>query len=352
MSAAQDLRQDDQIPDVALPEAGHDTIGHEEVYSRLRRQFELSRLPGGILLHGPRGIGKATLAFELARNILAASGDEDLPRIREQIANGAHPNVRVLRKGLRDNGAGFASEILAAPVRRIIHEFHQTKGRAGKRFCIVDAIDECNLSAANALLKILEEPPADSHFILISHSPGLLLPTIRSRCQAHAMRILSDQQVAAVLGNPLINGTQAAKNDFAAALKFAAGSPRRALEALKLADNKHLAALEIWLGQPAAASASVETALDITGGLGGAKNVGAMKFAREMVRTWIYNETRLAAYTRPLQKTRLASANQLWDKANTLFSQADTYNLDASQTLITLLDAVRKHARNTKGSNL
>ncbi len=344
--AEQVLREADQILDVAPPEAGHDLVGHGKVHARLMAQFEAGRLAGGILLHGPRGIGKATLAFCLARDILVAAGDEPASAIGEQIANGAHPNVRVLRKGLRESGKGFASEIVAAPARKIIHEFHQTRGRPGKRICIVDAIDDCNLSAANALLKILEEPPEDSHFILVSHSPGLLLATIRSRCQAHMLQILPDEQVKQVLNNPDIFSAKSSQSDIASALKLAAGRPRRAFEALKLADNKHIAALTGWLNAPA--SASNEVAIEIAEGLAGVKNAAAMKFAREMVLAWIYQETRAIAYAKPLQNKRLASANQLWDKANALFFQADTYNLDASQTMLTLFDAIRKHARQTQ----
>jgi len=340
------LREADQLVDVALPENGHALVGHTMVYDRLMAQFEAGRLAGGILLHGPRGIGKATLAFNLVRNILAVSGDEDIGVIGEQMANGAHPNVRILRKELRASGKGFASEIIAATTRKIIHEFHQTRGRAGKRFCIVDAIDDCNQSAANALLKILEEPPEDSHFILVSHSRGLLLPTIRSRCQAHMLKILPTDQVSVVINNPDIFSAKPAPSDIAAALKLANGRPRRALEALKLADNKHIAALTKWLNAPA--SAANETAFEIAEGLTGVRNVAAMKFARQMIIDWIYNENRAAAYTRPIEKMRLASANQLWDKANALFFQADTYNLDAGQTMVTLFDAIRKHARQTQ----
>ncbi|VAW20467.1 DNA polymerase III delta prime subunit [hydrothermal vent metagenome] len=337
------LREADQISDVAAPEDGHDLVGHGQVYARLMAQFEAGRLAGGILLYGPRGIGKATLAFNLVRNILASYGDEPIGRIGEQIANGAHPNVRVLRKGLRESGKGFASEIVAAPARKIIHEFHQTRGRAGKRFCIVDAVDDCNKSAANALLKILEEPPADSHFILVSHAPGLLLPTIRSRCQAHMLKILPEDQLQQIVGNPDIFSAKAPQNDIDAALKLAGGRPRRALEALKLAGNKQIAALMIWLASPETGTS--ETILEIAEGLAGVKNAGAMKFARQMLTDWIYNETRAAAYAKPLIKMRLASANQLWDKANTLFFQTDTYNLDASQTMVTMFDAITKHAR-------
>lgn len=346
MKTDDDEREADRISGVALPEAGHDLVGHREVYGRLISQFEAARLPGGILLHGPKGIGKASLAFSLARNILAASGDEPLERIRRQIANGAHPNVRVLRRVLRDSGSGFAGEITVAGVRKIIHEFHHTRGQGGKRFCIIDSIDECNRNAANALLKILEEPPPNSHFILVSHSPGGLLATIRSRCQAHALRVLPDKEVGEIVRRTLTSRQDSSLDDqLEVALKLAGGRPRRALEALNIADNRHLLALQDWLKAPA--YAPVKTALEIGDALAGVKNQSGMGFAREMALNWIYEENHRAAHAQPLDKKRLASANQLWEKANTLFSRTDTYNLDARQTLISTFDAIRTHARAT-----
>src|SRR5690606_9567358 len=112
---------------------------------------------------------------------------------------GGYPNLFVLRKAPRDTGKGFYTVIRVDEVRNFVEELRMTRGRAGHRVAIVDPMDDANPNAANALLKILEEPPADTTFLLVSHRPGQLLPTIKSRCHPIALRPLSDAQVREVV---------------------------------------------------------------------------------------------------------------------------------------------------------
>jgi DNA polymerase-3 subunit delta' len=310
-------------------------IGHVAARARLMALLERARLPGGILLHGPRGIGKATLAFELARRIFTRTGDEDEAAIAAQVAAGAYPNLRVLRKVPRETGRGFYTAIRVDEVRGFVEELRMTRGRAGHRVGIIDAADDCNPSSANALLKILEEPPADTTFLLISHRPGGLLPTIRSRCQAVALRPLSDAEVAAVLA---ANGADPARVPDAAAL--AGGRPRRAFEALALTDDGPLQALAAWLRDPL--QQTVAQMLGTAEALGADRAGASYGFASDMLRDWLAAEARAAAVAGA--RARLASASELWEKATALLADADEYNLDARQTLIGILDWIRAHA--------
>lgn len=329
MSGDAPAREADQIPDVPLPEERGHAVGHDAVRAELSLQLKEARLPGAILLHGPRGIGKATLAFDFARQILTATSDESPERVAEQISAGSHPNVFVVRRVPRD-ARKFFTVIRVEDVRGVRDALHQTRGRAGQRIAIVDAIDDCNDSSANALLKILEEPPPDTVFMLVSHRPGSLLPTIRSRCQSLALRPLGEADLRRVLAD-------AASDDVVA---LAGGRPRRGFEVAKLGDATALAALRGWLNRPTAAPPG--TQLTIADSLAGAGET-ELAVGRELIAEALASETRQAAREAG-DAMRLASASRLWEKAHALFADADTYNLDMRQTLVTILDAMRQHA--------
>jgi len=332
VSESEEVREPDQLDGVPLPESRHAVVGHSAARATIMAALDASRLPGGILLHGPRGIGKATLAFDVAREVFARTGDESPTHVAAQVAAGAYPNLRVLRKAPRETGKGFYTAIRVEEVRGLIEESRMTRGRAGFRIVIVDSIDDCNPSSANALLKILEEPPPETLFLLVSHRPGGLLPTIRSRCQQVALRPLKDADVRSVLGEQ--PGSEHA-------VVLAAGRPRRGFEALALGDNDGLTALQGWLRAPGNGKSAAYLA--VADALAADKDGAAYAFGREMLSDWIAAEARNAAQTG--QKARLASATTLWDKATALFADADEYNLDARQTLVSIFDEIRRHAQ-------
>jgi DNA polymerase-3 subunit delta' len=332
-------REPDQLDGIRPPEYQSEVIGHGPARDSLAALLKDGRLPGGILIHGPQGIGKATLAFQVARDIFAATGDEDPVHIAEQVASGGYPNLRVLRKAPKETGKGFYTVIRVEEVRELIERLHKTRGREGHRLVIVDPIDDCNVSSSNALLKILEEPPPDTLFLLVSHRPGQLLPTIKSRCHALALRPLGDAGVRRVLvaGRP-----QASAAEIDAAVALAGGRPRRGFEALLLGDTGALTALRAWLANPGQVPASIHLAIADT--LGAERDGAQARFARDIIVGWLADEARAAAATGG-PRSRLASATELWDKAHALFEEADEYNLDARQTLVAIFDAIRKHAQ-------
>ncbi len=192
------------------------------------------RLPGAILLHGPQGIGKATLAFNLTRAIFTATGDEDATPRRSAGRRGCRIRTWLLLRRRPKDAKGYYTVIRVEDVRKLREDLHQTRGRAGHRIAIIDSIDDCNPSAANALLKTLEEPPADTTFFLVSHRPGQLLPTIKSRCHSLALRPLADADVRAVLADQRAELTT---DELDRAVSLAGGRPRRAFETLTLGDG-------------------------------------------------------------------------------------------------------------------
>lgn len=333
-------REPDQLEGVPLPEFRRQVVGHADARAALMARLDAGRLPGGVLIHGPRGIGKATLAFDFAREVFARTGDEPAEQIAAQVEAGAYPNLFVLRKAARDTGKGYNTVIRVDEIRHLVEQMRMTRGRAGQRIAIIDAIDDCNTAAANALLKILEEPPAESTFLLISHRPGSLLPTIRSRCFRVAMRPLPAEEVAEVLSTSV-----SAETPLDQALALADGRPRRGFEALLLTEQSTLGQLSAWLRDPVGAGNAARLALADT--LAAERDGSELRFARDMLFDWMADETRAAALSGPEGRRRLASVQELWDKARLSLADADAYNLDMRQTLVGIFDAIRKHLHTT-----
>jgi DNA polymerase-3 subunit delta' len=333
-----EVREPDALEGVPPPEFAAAVIGHERQAADLRGRLAAGRLPGGILLHGPIGIGKATLAFQLARDIFTETSDEDPRHIVEQVAAGGYPNLFVLRKASKETGRGFYTVIRVDEIRTVVDRLHRTRGRAGHRVVVVDPIDDANPNAANALLKILEEPPPETTFFLVSHRPGSLLPTIRSRCHPIALRPLNDADLRAVL---TANRPDMSADNLERAVSLAGGSPRRGFEALLLGDAGTLTALKAWLADPVRPPAAAH--LSLADALGASRDGAEARFGRDLVLQWLAGEGKAAA--EGPERRRLASATELWEKAVALFADTDEYNLDARQTLLVVFDAIKRHAQ-------
>lgn len=219
----------DQEPGAPHPRETFTFTGHEAAEGALAEAFAGGRMHHAWLLAGPKGVGKATLAHRFARVALGARRtgarpfdvDPDDPLVRRILAQ-SHGDLFVLRRGLNDRGKP-RSEIAVDDARGLVHFFTLKSSEGGWRIAIVDAADELNRNAANAILKTLEEPPHRTVLFLISHAPGGLLPTIRSRCRRLDLRPLSEADVrrAVTTANP------DAKDE--AAIRFAGGRPGRAI---------------------------------------------------------------------------------------------------------------------------
>ena len=206
-------------PDLAAagehhPRASVDLIGHAAAVSALAEARQGGRLHHGWLICGPRGIGKATLAYRFARALLAGAppadgglfGDapvDDLSvdaesAVFRQVLAGSHRTC-LPSSGVSTRAASACAMKSWSTMCAKWGFLALTPAMGGWRIVIVDAADEMNRNAANAILKLLEEPPARALVILVSHNPGRLLPTIRSRCRQLPLRPLAEAEVAGLL---------------------------------------------------------------------------------------------------------------------------------------------------------
>jgi DNA polymerase-3 subunit delta' len=216
--------------------------GHSEVESVLLESYRSGRLAHAWLLGGTAGIGKATLAYRMARFVLAHPDHSQLPQtatslhvdaehpVARRIAAQAHGDLLVLERTINDKTDKLRQEIQVDDVRRTVKFFGSTPAEGGWRVAIVDAVDELNSEGANALLKILEEPPRQALLLLVSHSAGRVLPTVRSRCRLLSLRPLAASEVARAAAAAIAQNPSDPRITAAAAV--AEGSVRRALALL------------------------------------------------------------------------------------------------------------------------
>lgn len=211
-----ELPQPDQIDGAPHPRETRVLHGQDAAEQAFLTAFASGRLHSGWLITGPPGIGKATLAYRIATFLLATPPDqgealfdappppqtlalpEDHPDAR-LVLSGAHPRLFVLKRGPNDKGDRLQSAITVDSVRALKGFFQLSATDGGRRVVIIDSADEMNTSAANAVLKELEEPPENTTLLLVSHQPSRLLPTIRSRTRALRCQTLSADALNAAL---------------------------------------------------------------------------------------------------------------------------------------------------------
>jgi DNA polymerase-3 subunit delta' len=306
--------------------------GQAEAERALLEAYRGRRFHHAWLIAGPAGIGKATLAYRMARFVLAHPDprtpavqratslqvDADHP-VARRIAAQAHGDLLVLERTINEKTNKLRQDIQVDDVRRTVTFFGSTAGEGGWRVAIVDAVDELNREGANALLKVLEEPPRRAVLLLVSHSAARVLPTIRSRCRLLALRPLLATEVARAAATAIGQDAEAANIKAAAAV--ADGSVRRALalldgealdlrsritallEQLPAVDPRALHALgdRLYGSDPATLAAFVDT-----------------------VNAWL--SARLSS-GEP-DRARIARVAEVWERVNCSARDVETFNLE------------------------
>ena len=208
------------------PRANPLLVGQEAAEATFLSACHTGKLPHAWLIAGPPGIGKASFAYRIARFALngginggigatpdagpslfgdapaAAAGSLEIDpasTVFRQVAAASHPDLLTVERGINERTKKERSEIVVEDARRVAGFLHKTASGNGWRVVVIDSVDEMNRNAANAILKILEEPPANALLLLVSHSPGRLLPTIRSRCRLLRLSPLPETEMDRLL---------------------------------------------------------------------------------------------------------------------------------------------------------
>ena len=318
---------------VEPPHPRHTTVlyGHADAEQAFLDAYRGGRLPHAWLLGGPRGIGKATLAYRMARFVLAhpeQAAEEvqsatslalrpDDPALR-RIAAQAHSDLLVLERTEGESGK-LRTQIAVDDVRRTVSFFGSTAGEGGWRVCIVDSADELNAAGANALLKILEEPPQRALLIVVSHAPGRLLPTIRSRCRRLALRPLSAEDVAWAVSAAV--GRERSGGDLERAAAASDGSVARAIELL---GGKALDVREQVATMLDALPAVDPRALHALGDALGRADEGAFTAFVDTVRDWLSARLDVEAP----KSGRLLRVADAWERLNRAARDVEVFHLE------------------------
>jgi DNA polymerase-3 subunit delta' len=313
------------------PRATNVLFGHSAAEQGLLAAYRGGRVPHAFLFVGQKGIGKATLAYRLARFVLAHP-DPAAPEVRAATSlavDWAHPVARrvsaqthgdllAIERSANERGV-LRQQIAVEDVRRTLSFFGGTAGEGGWRIAIVDAVDELNRFGANALLKIVEEPPERAILLLVCHSAARVLPTLRSRCCVMTMRALPEAEVAAALAAAV--GGSADDPAVAAAAAAADGSVARAL-ALLNEDTATLRrrTLEALDRLPAVNAEALHALGDA---LAGTDQQPLAVFV-DTVNVWLRQRLDRGAG----ELGRLARLAEAWEQLNRAAQDAATYNLE------------------------
>lgn len=374
-----DTENQDQAP---APRHNPDLLGQDEAANTLADGFASGKLAHAWMLSGPKGIGKATLAYRFARHVLAAPsehaasaglfGAEEMPVQRsdgadplymapehpifQRVAASGHADLMTVERTLGTTGK-LRSEIVVNDVREVIRFLNLTAGEGGWRTVIVDSADELNPNAANALLKVLEEPPPKAMIMLVCHNPGRLLPTIRSRCRKLRLAELSTDTLDTLLQRYMPDIPERERQELAA---LSDGSIGRALSLARadgaelqnrimsfLAQAPSLDIAELQQFGATLTKADAQPRFDTTADLLRRALARLIRHAGGAA-----NDPKLASSSTETETlARLAQAGgldrwlQVWEKTDNLLRMTNRINLDRKQVILNIFLTISQAVR-------
>lgn len=318
-----------------LPRNNDYLIGHDEAEALLMNAFSNNTLHNSILLCGVEGIGKATFAYKIARfilndtnNLIAKNAHPDFKSIERDYTD---TDKRKIIKAIKDgdalsedelSGLKKSANIKVDEVRTINEFLSKRSSNDGWRVVLIDSIDEMNNNGANAILKILEEPPSKTLMLLISHNPNKLLPTIKSRCAKLNLKPLTDNNLASLIRR---YRPETSEQDIKTITQIAGGSIGKALSYIDHEAHKKYAVLQkiIYAKEKFTISDLLSFADTTDYDLG-----------KELILKFISENIKDSA--------NVADLAEAWDKAVKMFNETEKLNMDKRQVLINIINNVAK----------
>jgi DNA polymerase-3 subunit delta' len=347
VSRARDIEappESDRFLEAPHPRETQALFGHARAEAQILDAYRSNRLPQAWILGGREGVGKATLAWRFARFVLAnpdpksravqeavdLSVSPDHPAAK-RIAALSHGDLLLVRREWDAKTKKHFTRIRADEVRRVIDLFRQAAGEGGWRVAILDSADDLNKESANALLKLIEEPPSRSLFLLVAHRPADVLPTIRSRSRMLILDPLSTDDAVRALKQAGDPWSRMSEPDLRAAAERGHGSVR---EAMRLLDGSGLAlarTLDSLLGRlPEVDWLAVHDLADTLAGRDGTEDFETTITA---VSDWIDGVVRGSAGA---GAARLAPYAEVWEKIAASAREVEAYNLDRRPLIMSI----------------
>jgi DNA polymerase-3 subunit delta' len=315
------------------PRRAVDLAGHGQAEARLLQAHQSGKLHHAWLISGTRGIGKATLAYRFAKFLFHVPSAQsarahnslhiapETPAFR-QVAAGGHPGLLVIERAVDEKKKRLKTEIAVDDAREAQGFLGQTAAGGEWRVVVVDPADELNKSSANALLKLVEEPPKQAVFLIVCNQPGQLLRTIRSRCLHLPLHRLGIDETVKVLRGLPAEAMEAGEGDIAQAARLSRGSPGLAMQMI---GSSGAAAFAEFLKR---SKLSPATAVEIAAAFSGRESAEDYYIFCDLLVGWAAEQARTAGLAGG--GGALAAAH---DDINSSLRQADALNLDRRQTV-------------------
>ncbi len=337
----------DQVENCLHPRDTHKLLGHEAAEHSFIKALKANKMHHAWLIVGQKGIGKATLAYRMARRIAGVTpdakngvlGSESDHPISRQIAAGSYPDLKIITNGWNDKTKKWRNEISVDQIREISQLFANRAAGNGWRICIIDCADNLNRNAANALLKTLEEPPDRGLLILICHQAGKLLPTITSRCRSLKLRPLGLD-----IATEIAQNCGASREQAELAARLSNGCPGRAAQIANSQGQGLWAEVErIFDSLPRLNQTKLH---ELTGRLSAKKEIQSLELFLDLLQMRLQQEIKTKSISGTIDAASpwIAAAEQ----NQVLQTDLNRINLDPAIALHQMVLNLRKASKNTE----